>query len=192
MNMTRKQSLIAALALLMSSFAMAHPDHESASMLSGLIAGALHPLLGLDHLLVLLLTGALMAQTPAKQVRLVPLCFVGLMATGFFTAHLGVHAISAGTIELLISTSLVVGAIFLLVGQLAQRRFNKISSLNRFGAWVMTSFAVFHGFAHGLEVPAGAAASGFLFGFTAVSFCLIFATAWASGRSQASVGAMVS
>ena len=142
MNMTRKQSLIAALALLMSSFAMAHPDHESASMLSGLIAGALHPLLGLDHLLVLLLTGALMAQTPAKQVRLVPLCFVGLMATGFFTAHLGVHAISAGTIELLISTSLVVGAIFLLVGQLAQRRFNKISFLNRFGAWGMTSFAI--------------------------------------------------
>jgi len=173
MKMIKSALLLASIAT--PSLALAHSGHESTSMLSGLAAGALHPLLGLDHLLALLLAGGLASQLQGQQRWLIPLAFVGVVALGFFSAHAGLHAISAGTVEALISSSLVVGALLLVSGQVAKRRMSKTSALSSMSAWIMTGFAAVHGFAHGLEVPAGAALSGFGLGFLFVSACLIVA-----------------
>lgn len=159
--------------VLAPNLALAHPGHDATSMLGGLTAGALHPLLGLDHLLMLLLVGGLASQLQGAQRWLLVLSFIGLMALGFFSAHAGVHAISTGVVEALISASLVVGALLLCVGQLAKRYLKKTALLSSLSAWGMTGFAVFHGFAHGLEIPTGSALSGFAVGFLVVSASLI-------------------
>ncbi|MAZ88574.1 MAG: hypothetical protein CL693_13115 [Cellvibrionaceae bacterium] len=165
-----KKLLGAAALSLTPVMALAHSGHEATSMLSGLVSGALHPLLGLDHLLALLLVGALASQLQGQQRWGVVVAFVGLMGVGFFSAHAGIHAVSSGTVETLITTSLVVGALLLLVGQLAKRSLQNNTLLSRVSAWGMTAFAAFHGVAHGLEIPAGSALSGFGVGFLAASF----------------------
>jgi len=155
------------------SVALAHSGHDVSSMLSGLIAGAVHPLLGVDHLLTLLLTGALTSQLRGEQRWWVPAIFVGLMALGYFSAHAGIHVVSASSVETLISVSLIVGALLLLAGQWAKRCLNDSALFSHLSAWLMTGFAAFHGVAHGLEVPAGAALSGFGVGFLFVSSSLL-------------------
>ena len=160
-------------AVLAPNLALAHSDHDATSMLSGLAAGALHPLLGLDHLLTLLLVGGLASQLQGVERWSVVLSFVGLMALGFFSAHAGVHAISTGAVEALISASLVVGAFLMMMGQLAKRYLTKTTLFSSLSAWGMTGFAIFHGFAHGLEIPVGSALSGFSVGFLVMSASLI-------------------
>lgn len=172
-SISKKKLLGGAALSLTPAIALAHPGHETTSMLSGLVSGALHPLLGLDHLLALLLVGGLAAQLQGQQRWGVVLAFVGLMGVGFFSAHAGIHAISSGAVEMLITTSLLVGALLLLVGQLGKRSLQKNALLSRISAWGMTAFAAFHGVAHGLEIPAGSALSGFGFGFLAASFCVM-------------------
>ena len=169
------KKIIAAIAALLPALAIAHPGHEATSMLSGLVGGVLHPLLGLDHLLALLAVGLLSARLTGKQRFIVPVAFISLMAIGFYAAHAGVHGIASGTIELAISASILAAAGFVVIA-LAVKKSQVISAL---GAWGMTGFAVFHGLAHGLEVPAAAALNGFAFGFLLMSSTLIALAYWA-------------
>lgn len=148
---------------------LAHPGHEAASVASGIVSGALHPLLGLDHLLALLAVGLLSARLVGKQRFVVPVAFIAMMATGFYAAHAGMHGIAAGTIELAITASIITGVVFVVVAAALKRH----QMISRLGAWGMTGFAVFHGLAHGLEVPANAALNGFAFGFLVMSTALI-------------------
>jgi urease accessory protein len=76
-------------------------------------------------------------------------------------------------VEALISASLVVAALLMMTGLLAKRYLTKTALLSSLSAWCMTGFAVFHGVAHGLEIPAGSALSGFGVGFLVVSASLI-------------------
>lgn len=164
------KKLIALLLLATPALSFAHSGHDHTVMASsGLISGVLHPLLGLDHLLALLAVGILSARLVGKQRFAVPAAFIALMATGFYAAHAGVHGLASGTIELAITASIVAGLVFVVTGLILKRN-QMVSNL---GAWGMTGFAIFHGLAHGLEVPVGAAVNGFAFGFLAMSATLI-------------------
>ena len=160
---------ILCLAALMPAVALAHPGHESTSLASGLVSGALHPLLGLDHLLALLAVGLLSARLEGKQRFAIPAAFIAMMAVGFYTAHAGMHGIAAGTIEVAIAASIVAAGAFVTIAFVLKRN----HAISAMAAWGMTGFAVFHGLAHGLEVPAEAAMNGFAFGFLVLSTLLI-------------------
>jgi urease accessory protein len=159
---------------LISSLAIAHPGHEGTVISTGVLSGALHPLLGLDHLLSLIAVGILSTRLQGKQKYLVPLCFVGLMLAGFVFAHAGLHLISVATMESMILVSLGMAAMFMLLGQVLQNntRFHEVS------AWCMTAFASIHGMAHGLEIPAGASALGFAAGFSLMCLLVMGLVLW--------------
>ena len=163
--------LAVSIAVFIPSLVMAHAGHESTTMSMGILSGALHPLLGLDHLLSLIAVGVLCARLNGKQKYLVPLSFVGLMLAGFMFAHTGQHLVSVATIEMLIVTSLIMAAVFVVLGKVLQQN----SRFHNVAAWSVTAFASLHGMAHGLEIPAGASAMGFATGFAVA--CLIVMTA---------------
>ena len=156
----------------MPSLVMAHGGHDSALISAGLINGALHPLLGLDHLLSLIAVGVLSARLKSKQKYFVPLSFVGLMLTGFIFAHGGLHLISLASMEGLILASLVMAGFFVVLGNI----FHQHSRFHGLAAWGITAFAGVHGMAHGLEVPSGASALGFAVGFALTAIVLISIT----------------
>lgn len=135
-----------------SNAALAHPGHELAD--AGFVAGILHPLLGLDHLLAMLVVGIWAAQLGGAARRLVPASFVGVMALG---AALALKGLSPPTVEPGIAVSLLV--LGLLVAS-ATRLPVAVAML------VAGVFAAFHGAAHAAELPQSASpllyASGFL------------------------------
>jgi urease accessory protein len=167
--------LIGLLAVLTSALGLAHSGHDNivmsvSTISNSMTAGFLHPLLGLDHLLSLVAVGILASRLNGKHRYLIPIGFVSLMLIGFFTAHAGIHMVSAGSIEMLITLSLAVAALLVLAGKLLQAN----NLLNVISVWVLTAFASIHGMAHGLEIPADSSAAMFALGFAAA--CLMTIT----------------
>ncbi|MDF0731980.1 HupE/UreJ family protein [Pseudomonas entomophila] len=144
-----------ALVLLMVALpAFAHPGHDSNPLQDGL----LHPLTGLDHLLMLLGTGVLAALT--RRSLSLPLATLGTMFGGAVLGHLFGDLVG---VETMISVSLVVAAVAMLLP-------NRQLLL----ALAMPVFALFHGWAHGVEATPSAF---WLFsaGFVTVSGLLLVA-----------------
>jgi urease accessory protein len=108
---------------------------------SGAIDGFLHPLLGLDHLLAMVTVGLLSAQLGGRAIWTVPVTFVAVMALGGF---LGLVGVEVPLVEYGIAASVIVLGIALL----------SKASLPEWLAMVFVAiFAVFHGHAHGAELP---------------------------------------
>ncbi|WP_412460221.1 HupE/UreJ family protein [Pseudomonas sp. SC11] len=144
-----------ALALLMIALpAFAHPGHDSNPLQDGL----LHPLTGLDHLLMLLGTGVLAALT--GRTLSLPLATLSAMFGGAVLGHLVGDLVG---VETLITLSLVVAAGALL-----------LPSRQMLLALVMPVFALFHGWAHGVEATPSAFWV-FSAGFVSVSALLLVA-----------------
>jgi len=122
----------------------------------GLMSGMSHPVLGLDHLLAMVCVGVLSARMGGRAVWSVPAVFVGVMAVG---GLLGMAEVPWMSVEAGIALS-VVG---LGVAVAVTKRVPTPLALG-----VVGFFAVFHGHAHGTEMPELASpwayASGFLLG----------------------------
>ena len=140
-------SLYALPFLLLPSVAQAHPGHGAAT---GLASGLAHPLLGLDHLCAMIAVGLWSAQRGGRALWAVPLAFVAAMAMGA-TAATGGHAIPFA--EQGIAASVLILGILIA----AAIRLPLAASVLLVGA-----FALFHGFAHGAEIPANV--SGLAYG----------------------------
>lgn len=109
---------------------------------SGAIAGFLHPLLGTDHLLAMLTVGLLSAQLGGRAIWTVPATFVSVMTLG---GVMGLVGMPLPLVELGIAASVIVLGIALL----------SKATLPEWVAMVFVAvFAVFHGHAHGAELPA--------------------------------------
>ena len=117
---------------------------------AGLAAGLAHPFIGLDHLLAMIAVGIWAGQLGGKSVWLVPLTFVSVMSAA---AALGSFGIMLPMVEPAIACSVLVLGL-LIAGSI---RLPAIASVGLVGV-----FAVFHGYAHGLELPQ--AASPILYG----------------------------
>ena len=133
-----KNWLIAALFLVSPSLYAHTGGHIEHSLISGL----LHPLTGIDHLLVLLAVGLIAAKQGGKAVFAFPAVFLGLMAAG---ASLSAVAVQIPFVESFISLSLVAFGLLVTISQ--QQR----AHLLFLG---VSFFAVFHGYAHAAEIPA--------------------------------------
>jgi urease accessory protein len=107
----------------------------------GILSGFLHPLLGLDHLLAMLAVGILSAQIGGRALWTVPATFVGVMAIGAFLGIFGVHL---PLVEYGITGSVLLLGIAIFFG-------NKIPEAAAMIA--VAIFAIFHGNAHGTEIP---------------------------------------
>jgi urease accessory protein len=135
-----------ALAGLAPALAQAHPLPGQAA---GFASGFNHPLSGLDHILAMVAVGLWAAQLGGRSRWAVPAAFVGLMIVGGALGLAGVHVpmVEAG----ILASVLVLGILIASAARLPMFA----------GMALVGLFAIFHGHAHGTEIPA--AASGFTY-----------------------------
>jgi urease accessory protein len=149
--------LLAGMAVLVASPAWAHVQQGQAR---GFLTGLEHPLSGLDHVLVMVAVGLWGAQLGAPAIWLLPVTFPQMMALGGF---LGLVGIPLPGVEIGIAASAI------LLGAL-------VASEARPPLWlaagVVAFFAVFHGHAHGTELPAGQSGLLYSVGFVVATGCL--------------------
>jgi urease accessory protein len=127
--------------------------HTGVGDTSGFMHGFMHPLGGLDHQLAMILVGIFAYQLGGRALWLVPLTFVGVMALGGF---LGVAGVRVPFIEAGIALSVIV-----------------LGAIVAFGARIPVAvamgivglFAIFHGHAHGSEMPLDASGVAYGLGF---------------------------
>ena len=147
---TRAAATALPLALLSSS-AFAHASGATAG--AGFVTGFLHPLGGLDHLLAMLAVGMWGAQLGNPAIWALPVAFPMVMAFGGVAGILGVPL---PAVEIGVAISVVVlGAMIGL-----DRRPPLWGA-----ALIVTFFAVFHGYAHGAELPGQTSAVAYSAGF---------------------------
>ena len=108
----------------------------------GFLDGFVHPFLGLDHLLAMLVVGVWSVQH-ARHIGLAPLCFVTLLTTG---AILGQQGLIVPQLEPLVAASVLV------LGVMLTRPFKMVLPA---ALGVIGGFALFHGMAHGGELSSG-------------------------------------
>jgi len=135
--------------------------HEANSLQFGsFLAGLTHPVLGPDHFLAMVSVGIVSAQIGGRAIWTVPATFVGVMAVG---GVLGLFDAGLTAIELGIAFSVLVLGIAIA----ADRKLPVTLAMMAVGV-----FAVFHGYAHGAEMPSVAEpwryAGGFLTGTAAL------------------------
>ncbi len=127
--------------------------HTGVGDTSGFIHGFSHPIGGLDHMLAMVAVGLWASQLGGKSLYAVPMAFVGMMLVGGIIAFLN---ISLPYIETAILTSVIVLGSMIAFGVKANFL---ISSL------IVGSFAIFHGYAHGAEMPVEAGSLAYSAGF---------------------------
>jgi urease accessory protein len=145
------------LALLWPARALAHTQGGEAA---GFLGGLEHPVSGLDHILAMVAVGLWGAQLGAPAVWLLPVTFPMVMAFG---GMLGLMGVALPGIEVGIALSAL--ALGVVVGWEARPPLWVAAVLVGF-------FAVFHGHAHGTELPAGGDALLYSIGFVVATGCL--------------------
>lgn len=170
--MTR--SLLIFLSALLPSVALAH---TGVGETTGLLYGFGHPLGGIDHVLAMVAVGVFAFVLGGRALWLVPAAFVAMMVAGF---GLGVSHVAVPMVELGIAlSSVVIGAAAAL-----GRPMPVGAAMALVGV-----FAVFHGHAHGAEMPDTTGGLTYAAGFVgatallhAAGIALAFATARLVGR----------
>lgn len=136
---------------LLSLPAMAHVPQGAG--LSGFLAGLLHPVLGLDHLLAMIAVGVWGAVLGRPLLWALPVAFPLLMLAG---AALGMFGVPLAGVEAGIALSVVVLG---LATALAWRAPVALALA------VVAAFGLFHGHAHGTELPQSADPAAYAAGF---------------------------
>ncbi len=133
-----------------TNYAAAHAGVDAGS---GFMPGFTHPVSGLDHVLAMLAVGMWGAQLGFPAIWVLPVVFPLVMAFG---GAAGVMGLPLAGVEVGIALSvLVLGALILLRARLPI-----------WGAAPIVGFlAIFHGYAHGTELPQSADPVSFGFGF---------------------------
>jgi urease accessory protein len=147
-------------AILFLAAAMPAYAHVGAGTTSSFAAGFAHPLSGLDHMTVMIAVGLWAALKGGKAVLAWPLAFVGVMLVG---AALGMLHVPVPLVEPAILASVV--ALGLLVALAIDL---PVSA----GVAIIGLFALFHGHAHGTEVPENAAGLDYMAGFAVATALL--------------------
>jgi urease accessory protein len=153
--------------------------HTGVGHASGFMHGFMHPLGGLDHQLAMILVGIFAYQLGGRALWLVPLTFVGVMALGGF---LGVAGVRVPFIEAGIALSVIV-----------------LGAIVAFGARIPVAvamgivglFAIFHGHAHGSEMPLDASGVAYGLGFmlaTAILHAVGIGIGFLIGMTSKSLG----
>lgn len=142
---------IVSIAGLFAAEAQAHAGLHGA----GFASGVAHPFTGLDHLLAMVAVGLWAAQLGGKARWAVPAAFVAMLGVGGALGMLGVNL--PGVEEGIAASVLTLGLLIAFSTRLPLAA----------GMALAGAFAIFHGHAHGAEMPSVAApwlyALGFIF-----------------------------
>ena len=151
--------------------------HVGDGLTGGFVGGFEHPLFGPDHVVAMVAVGLWGAFLGAPAIWLLPIVFPLVMAFG---GALGILGVPVPAVE----TGIAVSAIVLgLMVALAARPPLWIAAV------LVGAFAIFHGHAHGAELPPGADAVAYSLGFVVatgmlhlcgIAFGLL--TRWPAGR----------
>lgn len=150
MNSKLVRLSLTAVAALVPTAAFAHPGHGDAL---GLMHGFLHPIGGLDHVLAMVAVGLFAANLGGRALWAVPLAFMALMAVG---GVLGITGVNVPYVEAGIALSVVVLGAVVALGM----RWPTGAAMALVGI-----FAIFHGHAHGSEMPVDASGAAYAGGF---------------------------
>lgn len=156
-------------AILLLAAALPAQAHVGIGTTSSFTAGFMHPLSGLDHMAVMIAVGLWAALNGGKAIVAWPLAFVGTMLAGgaLGTLQVPVPFVEPGILASVVALGLLVAlAVDLPVPA---------------GVAIIGLFALFHGHAHGTEVPENAGGLGYMAGF-AVATALLHAAGLAAGR----------
>ena len=127
--------------------------HAGTGLAGGFNMGFAHPLTGVDHLLAMISVGLWGAVLGRPMIYALPVLFPLMMVLG---AVLGMFSIPVPSVELGIALSVVVLGICIAVSLRAP-------------VWaaapIVGTFALFHGYAHGRELPSAADPLGYSVGF---------------------------
>lgn len=172
-----------ALVVLLFGYVAGASAHETAGTASGFASGFMHPLLGWDHVAAMVAVGLWGAFLKNPAIWALPVVFPLVMAMG---GALGVAGVALPGVEIGIALSaLVLGAMVLL----AVRPPLWVAIL------VVGTFAVFHGHAHGTELPHAVGPLAYSLGFVlatgllhlfGITFGLL--THWRHGKSLVRAG----
>jgi urease accessory protein len=151
--------------------------HEESGQAAGFLSGLAHPVSGLDHVLAMVAVGLWGAVLGLPAIWVLPIAFPLVMAFGGLMGLLG---FPLPGVEIGIALSAFVLGVMVLA---------EIRPPLWIAAAVVALFAIFHGHAHGRELPEGASALLYSLGFVvatgllhAVGILIGFAHRWAIGR----------
>ena len=147
MSRTAFRLLVMVALLLAPSVAFAHPGHGEGG---SLLAGFIHPFSGIDHLLAMTAVGLFAANLGGRALWAVPATFVAMMALG---GVFGAAGVSLPFAETAIALSVLVFGFVIFSGMTPP----VLAAMALVGI-----FAIFHGHAHGTEMPVGG--SGVVYG----------------------------
>jgi urease accessory protein len=140
-------------------FVLGQPAMAAGSAKS-IISGLLHPVLGFDHLMAMIAVGLLSVQHKGRHIFRLPACFVIVL---FLGAVIGLASWPLPHVEGIISMSvLILGLAIASGGRLALVLAYPIVAV----------FALFHGHAHGAEIPSLGSPVAFIAGFLIASAIL--------------------
>ena len=127
--------------------------HTGVGATTGFGSGFAHPFGGFDHLLAMLAVGLWAAQMGDRALWAVPAAFVALMIFGGVLAVAGIHVpyVEGGILVSVLVLGILIAAAF---------KFPLMISASIVGV-----FALFHGHAHGAEMPLVAGAISYSLGF---------------------------
>jgi len=157
MKATMKRLGFAALLLGVASPALAH---TGVGPVNGFAAGLMHPLTGLDHLLAMVAVGLWAGLVGGRARWTYPLAFVAMMVVAGLWGMMGA-ALPGAEIGIAVSVIILGLAIAL-----------KAAPPLAAGTAACALFAIFHGHAHGAELPEGASSVGYALGFVLVTASL--------------------
>ncbi len=134
--------------------------HVQQGQAQGFVTGLKHPISGLDHVLAMIAVGLWGAQLGAPAIWLLPVTFPMVMALGGF---LGLVGIPLSGVEVGIALSAV------LLGVMVAREARPPLAV---AAALVAFLAIFHGHAHGTELPPGQSGLMYSIGFVMATGCL--------------------
>ena len=152
----RIAATLALAATLAPTLASAHPGHDGTSLVHGFV----HPLGGIDHIIAMVAVGLLAARLGGRALWLVPASFVITMAAAGLA---GMAGFALPYVETGITLSVVVLGAIAVFG---------MAMPVAAAMGLVAFFAIFHGFAHGAEMPETMSGLAYGAGFVAATALL--------------------
>jgi urease accessory protein len=149
----RRRLMQAACFFLIADAAMPVSAHTGTGLAGGFTSGFLHPFSGFDHLLAMVAVGLWGAFLGRPLIILLPVIFPAVMAVG---GVLGMVGVPLPPVEIGIALSVLVLGVMIAGG---------VRAPVWLASTIVAIFAIFHGYAHGKELPSAADPIGYSVGF---------------------------
>ena len=144
---------VAIILLVLAVVPTAAAAHDGTGLAGGFMSGFAHPLSGFDHMLAMICVGLWGAFLGRPLIYALPMLFPSAMAIG---GGVGMLGLPVPPVELGIALSvLVLGAMILFA----------VRAPVVVACAIVAMFALFHGYAHGMELPSAADPVGYSAGF---------------------------